>query len=165
MSLNPNLIKHHLDGREYENACPTLGTPMVAHFSTPEQHNPAIYGADGLFFATHLDRRLYLRPAFRNEFDIFTTESDFQLRPILWVLVSQLWPGFHEITPRWRGKAFWHDLESDHAIATVLMKMSLRNGVHLSEWLGYVQDQRIRKADAAKLPKHRTKTTANSWSN
>ncbi len=79
MSLNPKLIKHDLDGEEYEHSCPTLGTLMVAHFSTPdpEQHNPLIYGADGLFFATHMDRRMYLRPAFRNEFDIFTTESDF----------------------------------------------------------------------------------------
>jgi hypothetical protein len=152
MSLNSKLIDPQLDGEEYENSCPTLGTLMVAHFSTPDpaQHNPVIYGADGLFFATHMDRRMYLRPAFRNEFDVFTTESDFQLRPVLWVLVSQLWPGFHEITPRWRGKSFWRDLESDGAVATALMKMSLRNGVHLSEWIGFITDQRIRKAESAK---------------
>jgi len=160
MALNPKLIKGEIDGDEYENACPTIGTMMLVHFSTPEpeQHNPVVYGADGLFFATNMTRRLYLRPAFRNEFDIFTSESDFQERPVLWVLVSQLWPGFHEITPRWRGKAFWNDLESDQAVAKALLQMSLREGLHLSEWMGFVQDQRIRKSDAAK---HYSKGRAN----
>lgn len=149
MPLNPKLIKGELDGDEYENACPTIGTMMLAHFSTQENNNPIIYGADGLFFATNLTRRLYLRPAFRNEFDIFTSEADFQERPTLWVLVSQLWPGHHEITPRWRGKAFWHDLESDQAVAEALVQMSLRGGLHLAEWYGFISDKRIRKSDAA----------------
>lgn len=42
MPLNPNLVKHDLDDEEYANACPTIGTLMLAHFSTPERHNTLI---------------------------------------------------------------------------------------------------------------------------
>ena len=152
MPLSENLIKHGIDNAEYENACPTVGTLMLARFSAPnpDQHNPIVYGADGLFFATYPSRRMYLRPAFRNEFDVFTTEEDFQQRPMLWVLVSQLAPGFHEITPRWRGHAFWSGMETDRAVAEVVLQMSVRGGLNLAEWMGFVQDRRIRKADTAK---------------
>jgi hypothetical protein len=102
--LNPSIIKRGMDDEEYSNACPTIGTLMIAHFSTPERHRKDIYSADGLFFATHPLRRTYLRPAFKNEFDIDERETVNQERPTLWILVSQLVPGRHMILPVWRGR-------------------------------------------------------------
>lgn len=156
MPLGNNLVKRPVDDEEYANACPTVGTLALAHFSTPTKHNTVVYGADGLFFASYPSRRMYLRPSFRNEFDIYTSESDFEQRPMLWVLVSQSAPGFHEITPRWRGHAFWSGTETDQAVAEVVMQMSERGGLNLSEWYGFISDQRIRKADKAR--KRRDKT-------
>ena len=149
--LNPELIKRDLDGEEYSNACPTIGTLMIAHFSTPERHRNDIYGADGLFFATHPERRMYLRPAFRNEYDIDENETNNVERPMLWVLVSQLAPGFHMILPVWRGRNFWNGPESstDEGIASILLQMCLRGGLNLSEWMSYIYDQRAHKADDA----------------
>jgi hypothetical protein len=156
MPLSENLIKHGIDDAEYENACPTVGTLMLAHFSTPKKHNTIVYGADGLFFATYPERRIYLRQAFRGEFDIYTSESDFEQRPMLWLLVTQLTPGYHEITPRWRGHAFWSGMETDQAVVDVVMQMSERGGLSLSEWYGFISDQRIRKNDAATKHSKRT---------
>ena len=150
--MNPDLIKRDLDGEEYSNACPTIGALMVAHFSTPEGHRKDIYSADGLFFATNPSNRMYLRPAFRNEYDIDTGEG----RPTLWVLVSQLAPGHHMLLPVWRGKAFWSGLETDQAVADVLLQMCLRGGLNLSEWMSYIFDQRARKSNP---PKKRRKET------
>jgi hypothetical protein len=147
MSLNMNLVKPGIDDEEYQNACPTLGTLMLAHFSTPERHSADIYSADVLFFATHPNRRMYLRPAFPNEFDL----TDSQERPLLHVLVSLMSPGFHEITPRWRGRVFWGELETDQSVAEAVMKMSLRGGLSVSSWYGYFSDQRARKSAVAKL--------------
>jgi len=159
MALNPKNIEQG-DEEEYENAAPTLGALMLVQFSTAENHNPLIYGADNEFFATHPERCTYLRPAFRNEWDVFTTEQDYENRPILWVLVSLLCPGFHEITPRWRGKSFWRDAETDQAIAEALLQMSLREGRKVSEWHSFISDQRWRKAIEKKLSK-RSKRSVN----
>lgn len=143
--MNPALIKSDIDGEVYSSACPTIGALMIAHFSTPERHREDIYGADGLFFATHPSNRMYLRPSFRNEFDIDEQETDSVERPTLWVLASQLAPGFHMLLPVWRGKAFWSGLETDQAVAEVLLQMCLRGGLNLSEWMSYVFDRRARK--------------------
>ena len=150
--LNPSLIKRGLDDEEYSNACPTIGTLMVAHFSTPKpkQHNDAIYGADGLFFATHPARRLYLREAIRNEYDIYTGEEERKERPMLWAAVLLLAPGHHMILPAWRGKAFWRSIETDQDVADALLQMSLRGGLSIAEWYSYICDQRIRKGNKAK---------------
>lgn len=153
--MNPALIKSDVDGELYSDACPTIGALMIAHFSTPERHREDIYGADGLFFATYPSRRTYLRPAFPSEFDIDENVE----RPMLWVLVSQLSPGFHNIVPVFRGKAFWSgvDVDSDKGVGRVYLQMCLRGGVHLSEWMSYIQDVRTRKSN---LPKrHRKETT------
>jgi len=158
MPLGDNLVKRPIDNEEYANACPTVGTLMLARFSTPTKHNTIVYGADGLFFSTYPSRRMYLRPAFPNEFDVFTTEEDFRERPMLWVLVTQSTPGYHEITPRWRGHAFWSGMGTDQAVAEVVMQMSERGGLNLSEWYGFISDQRIRKADKAI---NRSKQTVN----
>ena len=147
--LNPALIKHGVDDEEYENACPTIPALMLAHLSRPDkaQHNPIVYGADGLFFSTYETRRMYLRPAFPNEFDIHTTEFDHQERPTLWVLVSLLCPGHHLLLPVWRGRAFWRAMETDQAVADVLHEMCLRGGLSISEWYSFICDQRVRKND------------------
>jgi hypothetical protein len=149
MAMNPNLIKRDIDNEEYNNSCPTIGTLLVAHFSTPERHRKDIYSADGLFFATHSDRRTYLRPAFRNEYDIDERETKNIERPMLWVLVSQLAPGKHMILPVWRGRNFWSDVSesTDEGVAAILLKTCLRGGLSLSEWMSYIFDQRARKAD------------------
>jgi hypothetical protein len=155
MPMNAKLIKHELDSEFYELACPTLGTLMLAHFSTPDKHNAVVYGADTLFFTMHPSQRMYLRHAFPNEFDIFTSIEDFNERPTLWVLVSQMSTCYHERTPRWRGKAFWtgKNTETDQAIAEVIMQMSDQGGLRLSEWQGYIYDQRVRKSDTTKQSK------------
>lgn len=149
--MNPDLIKRDLDGNEYSNACPTIGMLLIAHFSTPERHRSDIYGADGLFFATHCERRTYLRPAFPNEYDIEDRETVNVERPMLWVLVSQLASGFHMILPVWRGRNFWNGPESstDEGIGRILLQMCLRGGLNVSEWMSYIYDQRARKTDEA----------------
>lgn len=148
MIFNEKLINPKTDGEIYSEACPTLATLTLAHYSTPNpaQHNPIVYGADGLFFATFPNRRLYLRPAFRNEFDLNVGEASFIECPKLWVLVSHLSDGVHEITPRWRGKPFWKELDTDKAVAQTLIVIAVRGGLALSEWQGYVQDRRISNA-------------------
>lgn len=145
--MNSNLINPELDEEEYANAAPTIGYLMAAHFSTPEKHNVELYQTDGLFFSIHHKRRMYLRPALRGEFDTYISEEDYEQRPILWVLVSQLAPGIHERTPRWRGKAFWNgkDVASDEGTAGIVMRMSEKGGVSQSEWLSFIYDQRARK--------------------
>lgn len=152
--MNPALIKRGIDDEEYSNACPTIGALMVAHFSTPERHREDIYGADGLFFAANPSNRMYLRPAFRNEYDIDTGEE----RPTLWVLVSQLAPEFHNIIPVWRGKAFWNgpDVDSDEGVGRIYLQMCLRGGLNLSEWMSYIFDQRARKSNPSKSRRKET---------
>ncbi len=98
MPLSSNLVKHGIDDEEYADACPTIGTLCLAHFSTPTQHNEVLYQTDGAFFAMHPSRRLYLREALPGEFDIWTTTEAFESRPKLWILVSLLSEGFHERT-------------------------------------------------------------------
>ena len=161
MPLNPNLIKHGVDDEEYANAAPTIGTLMLAHFSTPERHNTVIYGADGLFFATYPSRRMYLRRAFPGEFDIFTSVEDFQTRPMLWLLVQQTSPHHHMILPVWRGLFTWTGLDSDKAVANAVEEMSLRQGLNLGEWHSFVCDRRERKSYAAYKAKHSKKPRVN----
>lgn len=141
--MNPKLIKHDLDGDEYANACPTIGALLVAHYSTPQHHRADLYAADADFFSWYPAQRIYLRPAFPMEFDIEENSS----RPTLWVQVIQLSPGFHQILPVWRGKAFWNgpESDSDEGVAHILLQMALRNGMNLSDWMGYIYDQRILK--------------------
>ena len=150
--LNPDLIKRGIDDDEYATACPTLGTLMVAHFSTPEAHRKDIYEADCQFFATHIDRRIYLRPTFRMEHDIDERETQNIERPTLWVSVTQLAPGFHMLLPVWRGRSFWNgpQSDSDAGVGALLLQMSLRGGLNIAEWYSYVSDQRVRKADKAR---------------
>jgi len=147
MLMNPKVINEELDQDEYANAAPTIGTLMVAHFSAPTKHSAVVYEADGLFFSMYSDRRMYLRPALRGEFDVYTSEEDYETRPMLWVLVTQLAPGYHERTPRWRGKAFWNGpaVATDEGVAQVIMRMSAKGGLSQSEWLSWIYDQRARK--------------------
>jgi hypothetical protein len=161
MPLSPHIIKHPIDDEEYANAAPTIGTLMLAHFSTPERHSTVIYGADSLFFATFPMRRIYLRRALRGEFDIFTSENDYQARPVLWLLVQKTSPGYHMIIPVWRGQLFWSGLDTDKAVANAVEKMSLRQGLHLSEWHSFVCDQRVRKTNAADNAKRSKKPQVN----
>lgn len=121
---------------------------MIAHFSTPERHRTDIYGADCLFFTIEPLRRTYLRPAFPNEYDIEERETENVDRPTLWVLVSKVAQGTHFILPVWRGSAMWAgiDCDSDEKVAALVLQMCLRGGVHLSEWMSYIYDQRARKA-------------------
>lgn len=157
--LNPSLINPELDEEEYANAVPTIGHQMLAHFSTPTKHNAIVYGADGLFFSMYPNQCMYLRPAFPGEFDVFTSNEDFARRPTLWLLVVQLAPGVHEITPRWRGKAFWNgkDVVTDQSVAEVVMQMSERGGIHISEWYSWISDQRARKGKTSAKKQKKSK--------
>lgn len=152
MPLNSDLVKPELDGEEYSNACPTIGTLALAGFSLPSHPDTAMFAADGLFFATHPSRRVYLRPALRGEFDIYTCERDFEERPTLWVMVTLLAPAHHLRLPIWRGKAFWSgkECDSDDKVAQVVFMTCVRGGVHLSEWQGFISDRRIDKANKSK---------------
>jgi len=141
--MNPSLIKRGLDDEMYANACPTIGSLLAAHYSTPEKHREDLYSADGFFFSMYPDRRIYLRPAFSLEFDV----DEDPKRPTLWVQVMQLSPGFHQIIPVWRGKAFWNgpDADSDISVGILCYAFAQRHGMHLSEWYAYISDQRINK--------------------
>jgi hypothetical protein len=153
--LNPDLIKRGIDDEEYSNACPTIGTLMIAHFSTPELHRSDIFQADESFFAANPSRRTYLRPAFKLEYDLDEAETQNIAPPMLWVCVSQHAPGFHMILPVWRGQAFWNGRQSDSGagVGALLLQMCLRGGIHIAEWYSYISDQRVRKADKSKSRK------------
>jgi hypothetical protein len=161
MPLSPHIIKHPIDDEEYATACPTIGTLMLARFSTPERHETIIYRADNQFFEANPSRRVYLRLAIRNEWDVYTTEDEFKARPSLWVSVHQTSQGHHEIIPRWRGRAEWSDLKSDEAVVEAIRQMSQRGGLNLSEWHSFVCDQRVRKNDAARKAKRSKKSMVN----
>lgn len=149
--MNPDLIKHDIDGEEYSNATPTLGTLMVAHYSTPEAHRKDIYEADAGFFAAYPERRVYLRLAFAGEFDIGEDSN----RPLLWIQVTKLSEGFHQILPVWRGRAYWSGKHagSDEGVAKLLLEFAKRFGMSLGEWQSYIFDQRSRKGKITKKSK------------
>jgi hypothetical protein len=146
--MNPKLI-NPLDSDEYANAAPTIGTLMAAHYSSPDKHRDDLYEADTQFFSMEPDRRTYLRPAFPLEWDL---NEDAQ-RPTLWCQVMRLSPGFHQIIPVWRGKAFWsgRDVDSDSGVGIICYACAMREGINLSEWIGYMQDCRVRNADELRL--------------
>lgn len=153
--MNPNRLQPGVDDATVSNLAPTLGSLDLAFYSLPQSHNAEWYRADSEFFASHPDRRIYLRPAFRGEMDIFTSEGDWQRRPTLWVCVSQLATGYHERTPRFRGKANWPEPLSDEDVAKILFQMSCREGERASEVQSYIFDERTRRADEALLRKRR----------
>jgi hypothetical protein len=148
MEFSDKLINPETDAEIYAEACPTLGTLMLARYSTPSRHHEAIYGADGLFFATFPERRMYLRPAYAGEFDPFNGWDEFKKMPTLWVLVLKLSDGFHEHTPRWRGNNFWTHHGTDEQTAATLVEIAERGALKLSEWYGYVSDKRNSNRDA-----------------
>jgi len=142
MLFNDKLINPDVDSSIYADACPTLGTLMLARYSTPTKHHKDIYAADNEFFSTFPDRRMYLRQAYAGEFDPFTTWEEFGKIPTLWVLVTKLSEGIHERTPRFRGQHFWTHHGSDEQTANVLIQIAERGALRLSEWYGYVSDKR-----------------------
>lgn len=146
--LNANLIKPEIDGDEYADSAPTIGALMIVRYSAPDLHRRDTYEADTSFFAAHPERRTYVRPAFELEFD----NNNSKPLPVLWVQVEQYRKGFHRILPVWRGQAFWTDAQadSDEKTGSLVFLMCLRGGLSLSEWYGYISDQRIRKADESK---------------
>lgn len=148
MEMNSDLINPDLDGEEYANACPTVGTLKIACFSTPNPDGPYrsdIHQIDCEFFASHQGRRIYIRPAIEFEYD-FEPDAN---RPKLWVLVTEIARGFHHRLPIWRGRAFWTDVQvdSDEGTGFVYLEACKRGGLSVSEWYGFISDQRTRKAE------------------
>lgn len=150
MEFNPKLINPVSDVEIYADVCPTIGTLMLAHYSTPAKHNPAVYKRDEQFFSTFPDRRLYLRPAIAGEFDVFKGWEAFKKLPVLWVLVSKLTEGTHEITPRYRGERFWKNHGTDDQTAAILIEIAEKGALKLSDWYSYVADERISNRDERK---------------
>lgn len=146
--MNPNLIKQGIDGEAYSHAAPTIGTTMLAHFSTPERHRADIYEVDCGFFTDRPGRSIYIRPALAGEYDLESTDAPGVERPMLWVSVHQLAPGLHMILPVWRGAhTFWTgvDVSTDEGVGRTILTMCLRGGLHLSEWMSYIYDCRVQQ--------------------
>jgi len=158
--VNPNLIKQDIDGVEYSNAAPPIGSTLLVHFSTPGRHRADIYEVDCGFFADRPTRTIYLRPALALEYDVEASDASGVERPTLWVSVQQVAPGFHVIMPVWRGNhTFWSgmDANTDEGVWRAILKMCLRGGLHLSDWFAYISDCRARNAVGKGRSKGRSK--------
>jgi hypothetical protein len=161
MKFNFNLIDPALDEEIYGDVCPTLGTLMLARYSTPTKHNPVIYRADNEFFDAFPDRTMYLRLAYLGEFDVLKGSMDSAEPPTLWVLVHKLSVGVHERTPRWRGTNFWKVHGTDEEIALLMVEIAERGALSLSEWYGYVSDKRVSNLEAKKAADRNARKKAN----
>jgi len=96
--------------------------------------------------ALHKSRKLYIRGSYSGEFDVEMTTQDFLQVPRLHVLVNQLQPGFHQITPIYRGKSFFYDNDnSDAEVIEILSECARRKGIDAEEWEAFEQkrNQRI----------------------
>ena len=107
----------------------------MLRIDSPSSHNREIYAQDKAFFALHKNRNLYLRQNYNGEFDLEMNLQDSLRIPRLQILVTKLATGIHQVSPVYRGKSFFYGNDtSDIEILEIVMEMSRRGGIDVSEW-------------------------------
>jgi hypothetical protein len=115
--------------------CPPLLALGLLRIDSPISHARDVYDRDKEYFALHQGRNLYIRSDYIGEFDSRTDPGQWLQIPRLQVLVTQLATGVHQITPVYRGKAFFYDeVKTDSEIALILIEMARRDGMNMGEW-------------------------------
>ena len=120
--------------------CPPFFKLQGLRFDTPTNNHFLTYGYDCKFFAAHKGRRLRLRDAIYNEFDVeFDSMADWLKVPKLHVLVTQHSVGVHMVTPVYRGKSFYPESSTDAEVNMILATMFARRGIDQPEFEAFEQ--------------------------
>ena len=120
--------------------CPPLFALGLLRVDNPSSHIKDLYAQDRQFFALNRKRNLYIRASYLEEFDMGMEMRDLIEVPRLHVLVNQLQPGFHQITPLYRGKSFFYGNDnSDLEVIEIVSECARRKGIDAVEWVAYEQ--------------------------
>ena len=119
---------------------PPLFALGLLRVDNPSSHIKDLYAQDRQFFALNRKRNLYIRASYLDEFDMGMDMRDLIEVPRLHVLVNQLQPGFHQITPLYRGKSFFYGNDnSDLEVIEIVSECARRKGIDAVEWVAYEQ--------------------------
>jgi hypothetical protein len=120
--------------------CPPFFGLRGMRIDSPACNNSEAYSSDVKFFRSNTQRRLILRPAYFNEFDIEVgTIGDWLKLPQLHVLVNQLAIGSHLLTPLYRGKPFFGEVTTDSEVVMIVAEMAKRGGIDRHEFERFEQ--------------------------
>jgi hypothetical protein len=120
--------------------CPPFFALRGMRIDSPASNNKETYSSDVAFFRSNAQRRLMLRSAYFNEFDIEVgTVGDWLRLPQLHVLVNQLSVGSHLLTPLYRGKPFFGEVTTDSEVVMIVAEMAKRGGIDRHEFERFEQ--------------------------
>ncbi|NYF80573.1 hypothetical protein [Granulicella arctica] len=107
----------------------------MLRIDSPILSNRERYEEDKRWFKDNPKRRMFFRSEI-DEFDPVTIPMSERLQmPRLHVLVTEIAPSVHSVQPIYRGKQFWnHHLDSDSAVASVLVEMQQQRGYDAKEF-------------------------------
>lgn len=124
--------------KDIHQLCPPLFALGLLRIDSPSSYKGDVYQQDKEFFQLHKGRTLYLRAAYIGEFDLEMELAEALKTPKLHVLVTQLAKGSHQITPVYRGKAFFYGNDTtDLEVIQILIEMARRNGIDETEWVAF----------------------------
>jgi hypothetical protein len=130
-----------IDLRLLETLPPALfATPMLRMDTCVMKHVRA-FDADGKFFAENPQRRLYIRGAFDDEFNMPMDINDYMQIPQMQALVTKLHDGVHLVAFVYYGRALVNTpIATDADVAQVLAAMQRQIGGHGGEeWTRFVR--------------------------
>jgi hypothetical protein len=120
--------------------CPPFFALRGIRIDSPASNNSEAYQLDLAAFKAAPQRRLMLRPAYFNEFDIEVgSVGDWLKLPQLHVLVNQLSIGSHLLTPVYRGKPFFSGVTTDNEVVIIVAEMAKRGGIDRLEFEQFEQ--------------------------
>jgi hypothetical protein len=120
--------------------CPPFFALRGMRVDSPASNNSETYQQDLAAFKAAPQRRLMLRTAYFNEFDIEVgSVGDWLKLPQLHVLVSQLSIGSHLLTPLYRGKPFFGAVTTDNEVVIIVAEMAKRGGIDRLEFEQFEQ--------------------------
>jgi hypothetical protein len=137
-----------------------LSPPLFAlgllRIDSPTCHLTDTYSHDKEFFQLHKRRNLYIRADYNGEFDQLMEIGEWLRVPRLQVLVTQLAAGIHQVVPVYRGKSFFYGNDTtDLEILQILIEMSRRNGIGVTEWIAFENqhNERMRLSQSVEVAK------------
>jgi len=95
------------------------------------------YERDAKFFSGSPDRRLNIRDAMPEEFDLEMPIGEWLQVPTLWVTVTLVSKGIHSVAPVYRGKQFWSAIKNDESVGLILADMARREGIDAAEFMAF----------------------------
>ncbi|MDE1162303.1 MAG: hypothetical protein PW792_10215 [Acidobacteriaceae bacterium] len=128
--------------------CPPLFSLNALRVDSPSKQNREAQRRDAEFFKANPRRRLHLREAIPDEFDLQLSIGEWLGVPVLHVLVIQVLAATHLAIPVYRGRRFWSEkLSSDEEIGQVLTEQSRREGIDVGEWMMFELGQKQGTSD------------------